>query len=46
MHEGIMPEIVEALGNKMYLLFDAGIRTGVDIIKALALGILVRSMAP
>ncbi|RFU75932.1 fmn-dependent dehydrogenase [Trichoderma arundinaceum] len=34
----MLPEIVEAVGNKMTILFDSGIRTGADIMKALALG--------
>jgi lactate 2-monooxygenase len=34
----VLPEIVEAVGDKMTVLFDSGIRTGVDIIKALSLG--------
>ncbi|BCS28418.1 uncharacterized protein APUU_61466S [Aspergillus puulaauensis] len=34
----VLPEIVEAVGSEMTVLFDSGIRTGSDIIKALALG--------
>jgi hypothetical protein len=34
----MLPEIVEAVGDKLTVLFDSGIRTGVDIIKALSLG--------
>jgi len=34
----VLPEIVEAVGNKMTVLFDSGVRTGVDVIKALCLG--------
>lgn len=34
----VLPEIVEAVGDKIDVLFDSGIRTGVDIIKALSLG--------
>ena len=34
----MLPEIVEAVGDKIEVLFDSGIRTGVDIIKALSLG--------
>lgn len=34
----VLPEIVDAVGDKMNVLFDSGIRTGVDIIKALCLG--------
>lgn len=34
----VLPEIAEAVGDKITVLFDSGIRTGVDIIKALSLG--------
>ncbi|KAL1979716.1 hypothetical protein VTN96DRAFT_5260 [Rasamsonia emersonii] len=34
----VLPEIVDAVGSKMTVLFDSGIRTGADIVKALALG--------
>ncbi|OJJ85185.1 lactate 2-monooxygenase [Aspergillus glaucus CBS 516.65] len=34
----VLPEIVDVVGDKMTVLFDSGIRTGVDIIKALCLG--------
>ncbi|KAL4886420.1 FMN-dependent dehydrogenase [Aspergillus karnatakaensis] len=34
----VLPEIVDAVGSKMTVLFDSGIRTGSDIVKALALG--------
>ncbi|KZF20857.1 FMN-dependent alpha-hydroxy acid dehydrogenase [Xylona heveae TC161] len=34
----VLPEIVDAVGDKLTVLFDSGIRTGVDIIKALSLG--------
>ena len=34
----MLPEIVGAVGDKLTVLFDSGIRTGVDIIKALSLG--------
>jgi lactate 2-monooxygenase len=34
----MLPDIVEAVGNKLTVLFDSGIRTGADIIKALSLG--------
>ena len=33
-----LPEIVEAVGDEVTVLFDSGIRTGVDVIKALSLG--------
>ncbi|KAI0139192.1 FMN-dependent dehydrogenase [Xylariaceae sp. FL1272] len=34
----MLPDIVNAVGDKMTILFDSGIRTGADIIKALSLG--------
>jgi lactate 2-monooxygenase len=34
----VLPEIVDAVGKDLTVLFDSGIRTGTDIIKALALG--------
>ncbi|PHH73650.1 hypothetical protein CDD80_3655 [Ophiocordyceps camponoti-rufipedis] len=34
----VLPDIVEAVGDKITVMFDSGIRTGTDIIKALALG--------
>ena len=34
----MLPECVEAVEGKIDVLFDSGIRTGVDIIKALSLG--------
>jgi len=34
----MLPEIVDAVGSQITVIFDSGIRTGVDIIKALALG--------
>ena len=34
----MLPEIVEAVGDKLTVLFDSGIRTGTDVIKALCLG--------
>ncbi|KAI3573655.1 FMN-dependent dehydrogenase [Fusarium oxysporum f. sp. albedinis] len=34
----ILPEIVEAVGDKITVLFDSGIRTGADAMKALCLG--------
>jgi isopentenyl diphosphate isomerase/L-lactate dehydrogenase-like FMN-dependent dehydrogenase len=33
-----LPPIVEAVGDEMPVLFDSGIRSGADIVKALALG--------
>jgi isopentenyl diphosphate isomerase/L-lactate dehydrogenase-like FMN-dependent dehydrogenase len=33
-----LPEIVDAVGGKMAVLFDSGVRRGADIVKALALG--------
>ena len=34
----MLPEIVDAVGNRLTVLFDSGIRTGTDVMKALALG--------
>ncbi|KAF2764816.1 FMN-dependent alpha-hydroxy acid dehydrogenase [Teratosphaeria nubilosa] len=34
----MLPRIVDAVGHKMDVLFDSGIRCGADMIKALALG--------
>jgi isopentenyl diphosphate isomerase/L-lactate dehydrogenase-like FMN-dependent dehydrogenase len=34
----VLPEIVEAVGKDFPVLFDSGIRTGADVMKALALG--------
>jgi lactate 2-monooxygenase len=34
----VLPEIVDAVGDEMTVLFDSGIRTGSDILKALCLG--------
>jgi 4-hydroxymandelate oxidase len=34
----ILPEIADAVGDRMELLVDGGIRRGVDVIRALALG--------
>lgn len=34
----VLPEIVEAVGSRVTVLFDSGIRTGADIMKALCLG--------
>ncbi|GAB3462404.1 lactate 2-monooxygenase [Actinophytocola sediminis] len=33
-----LPEIAAAVGDRLAVLFDSGIRTGADIVKALALG--------
>ena len=34
----MLPEVVAAVGSRMSVLFDSGIRTGADVVKALALG--------
>jgi len=34
----VLPEIVDAVGKDMTVLFDSGIRTGADVFKAIALG--------
>ncbi|UKZ81783.1 hypothetical protein TrVFT333_009556 [Trichoderma virens FT-333] len=34
----VLPEIVDAVGDSLAVLFDSGIRTGSDIVKALCLG--------
>ena len=34
----VLPEIVDAVGGKVPVLFDGGVRRGTDILKALALG--------
>jgi L-lactate dehydrogenase (cytochrome) len=34
----VLPEIVDAVGSKMEILFDGGIRSGQDVMRALALG--------
>ncbi|KAK4682004.1 hypothetical protein QC764_112590 [Podospora pseudoanserina] len=34
----MLPEIVDAVGDRLTVMFDSGIRTGVDVLKALALG--------
>lgn len=33
-----LPEIVDAVGGEVTLLFDSGVRTGGDVVKALSLG--------
>jgi lactate 2-monooxygenase len=34
----VLPEIADAVGDRLTVLFDSGIRSGTDIIKALSLG--------
>ncbi|EPX71483.1 cytochrome b2 [Schizosaccharomyces octosporus yFS286] len=34
----MLPKIVDAVGDKLEIIFDSGIRSGADIVKALALG--------
>ncbi|WP_407166982.1 L-lactate dehydrogenase [Bradyrhizobium sp. ORS 111] len=34
----VLPEIADAVGSKMEIMFDGGIRTGMDVMRALALG--------
>jgi L-lactate dehydrogenase (cytochrome) len=34
----VLPEIVDAVGSKMEIMFDSGIRSGQDLMRALALG--------
>ena len=34
----VLPEVVEAVGGRMEVLLDGGIRRGADVVKALALG--------
>lgn len=34
----VLPEIVDAVGNDLEVIFDSGVRGGADIVKALALG--------
>jgi L-lactate dehydrogenase (cytochrome) len=33
-----LPAVVEAVGDRIEVLFDSGVRTGADVVKALALG--------
>lgn len=35
---GMLPRIVDAVGDKLDVLFDSGVRCGADIMKAIALG--------
>ena len=34
----VLPEIVDSVGSQMEIMFDGGIRTGMDMVRALALG--------
>ncbi len=34
----VLPEIVDTVGSQMEIMFDGGIRTGMDVVRALALG--------
>src|SRR5215470_3285723 len=34
----VLPEIADAVGSKLEIMFDSGIRTGMDVMRALALG--------
>ncbi len=34
----VLPEIVEAVGDKMTIIVDSGFRRGIDVLKAIALG--------
>ena len=34
----MLPEVADAVGSDIEVLFDGGIRTGADIMRALALG--------
>src|ERR1700738_688768 len=34
----VLPEVVDAVGDKMEIMFDGGIRSGQDVMRALALG--------
>jgi L-lactate dehydrogenase (cytochrome) len=35
---GVLPEIVDAIGSQMEVMFDGGVRSGQDVMRALALG--------
>ena len=35
---GMLPRIVDAVGDKLDIFFDSGIRAGADVAKAMALG--------
>jgi isopentenyl diphosphate isomerase/L-lactate dehydrogenase-like FMN-dependent dehydrogenase len=34
----VLPEVVDAVGSRIKVIFDSGVRTGADVFKALALG--------
>jgi len=34
----VLPEIVDAVGSQMEIMFDGGVRSGQDVMRALALG--------
>ena len=34
----VLPEIVDTVGSQMEIMFDSGFRTGMDVVRALALG--------
>jgi L-lactate dehydrogenase (cytochrome) len=34
----VLPEIVDTVGSQLEIMFDGGIRTGMDVVRALALG--------
>ena len=34
----VLPEIVDSIGSQIEIMFDGGIRTGMDVVRALALG--------
>jgi L-lactate dehydrogenase (cytochrome) len=34
----VLPAVVEAIGDRLEVLFDSGVRTGADVVKPLALG--------